>query len=121
MRVLIVEDEVLIAMHLAMLVQELGHEVCAGATSSEALTEAAACLPDVALMDIQLANQTSGIDAARELYWRYNVRSIFLSANLNSVTTANVRACNPIDFVGKPVLPILLRRAPAKVIEASDV
>ena len=103
MRVLIVEDEVLIAMHLAMLVQELGHEVCASATSAgEALAEAAACLPDVALMDIQLANHTSGIDAARELYWRYNVRSIFLSANLDSVTTANVRDCNPIDFVGNP-------------------
>ena len=106
---------------LALLGMWAFREEASATSAGEAVADAAACLPDVALMDIQLANQTSGIDAARELYWRYNVRSIFLSANLDSVTTANVRDCNPIDFVGKPVLPILLRRALTKVTEASDV
>ena len=68
MRVLIVEDEALIGMHLAMLVAELGHDVCAiVASAGAAITQAAAHNPDVVLMDIRLAEGSSGIDAAREL------------------------------------------------------
>jgi two-component system, response regulator PdtaR len=65
MRVLIVEDEALIAMYLEMLVAELGHEVCACTASAAAAIEAAeAYRPDVVLMDVQLANGSCGIEAA---------------------------------------------------------
>ena len=112
MRVLIVEDSAIIAMHLAMLVAELGHEVCARAASAaEAIAQAAALKPDVVLMDIRLAKGSSGIDAARELYARQALRCIFLSANLDEPTRAALLPYDPIDFVGKPVLPVLLQRA----------
>ena len=66
MRVLIVEDDAIIAMHLAMLVAELGHEVCATAASAAAAIALAALHnPDVVLMDIRLAQGSSGIDAAQ--------------------------------------------------------
>ena len=68
MNVLIVEDEVLIAMHLELLVTGFGHEVCAIALSAaEAIAHAAAHRPDVALMDVRLAGGSSGIEAAGEL------------------------------------------------------
>ena len=71
MRVLIVEDDVITAMYLAMLVAEFGHEVCATVRSApEALRQAGALRPDIALMDIRLAGKSSGIEAARELYTR---------------------------------------------------
>ncbi len=55
MRVLIVEDDAIIAMDIAMLVTELGHETCATAASA---TEACACAaPDAVLMDIRLAGR----------------------------------------------------------------
>ena len=68
-------------MHLAMLVAELGHEVCATAASAAgAIALAAAHNPDVVLMDIRLAQGSSGIDAARELHAQQALRCIFLSA-----------------------------------------
>ena len=112
MRVLIVEDDVIIAMHLAMLVAELGHEVCATAVSAAAaIALARTHNPDVVLMDIRLAQGSNGIDAARELHARQALRCIFLSANLDKVTRAALQPYEPIDFVGKPVLPVVLERA----------
>ncbi len=84
MKVLIVEDEALTAMHLEMLIEEFGHQVCAiAASAAEAISHAAAHLPDVALMDIRLANRSSGIDAAREIHTSHGIRCIFLSGNLD--------------------------------------
>ena len=112
MRVLIAEDEVLIAMHLEQLVVEFGHEVCALAISeSEAVAHAATHPPDVALMDIRLANGGSGISAAGKLLRRYRVRCIFLSATLDQATRDAAGVYDPIDFVAKPILPVLLQRA----------
>jgi two-component system, response regulator PdtaR len=62
-------------------------------------------------MDIRLAHGSSGIDAARELHAQQGLRCIFLSANLDEPTRTLLLAYDPIDFVGKPVLPILLQRA----------
>lgn len=116
MKVLIVEDEALIAMHLEFLVQDFGHLVCAIAVSAaEAIAHAGAHLPDVALMDIRLADDSSGIDAAREIHVHHGVRCIFLSANLDAATRAAVDAYDPVDFVGKPILPAQLQRALERV------
>ena len=70
MRVLIVEDDAIIAMHIAMLVAEFGHEPCATASSGpEAVAKAAELRPDVVLMDIRLAGGSSGVDAALALHF----------------------------------------------------
>jgi DNA-binding NarL/FixJ family response regulator len=112
MRVLIVEDDAIVAMHLAMLLTELGHEICATAASATAAIEQAAKYePDIVLMDIRLAQGSSGIEAARVLHTRHSLRCIFLSANLDEPTKRSLLPYEPIDFVGKPVLPILLERA----------
>jgi len=112
MQVLIVEDDALIAMHLAMLVTELGHGICGTAASAAgALALAARHNPDVVLMDIRLAQSSSGIDAARELHARQSLRCIFLRANLDELTKKALFPSEPIGFVGKPVLPIPLKRA----------
>ena len=122
MRVLIVEDDAIIAMHLAMLVAELGHEVCATAASAAgAIALASAHNPDVVLMDIRLAQGSSGIDAARDLHAQQALRCIFLSANLDEPTRTALLPYEPIDFVGKPVLPIVLQRALKKAEGSSDV
>jgi two-component system, response regulator PdtaR len=112
MRVLIVEDEALVADHLEALVLSFGYEVCAIAASArEAVEDAAIHKPDVALMDIRLARGTSGIDAAREIYLSQGLRCIFLSANLDDATRRTLNLCQPIVFINKPVLPVSLRGA----------
>jgi DNA-binding NarL/FixJ family response regulator len=112
MKVLIVEDEALIAMDLAMLVTDLGHNVCAiAASAAGAIAHASAHYPDVVLMDIRLAQGSSGIDAAREIHARQALRCIFLSANLDEPTRTALLPYDPVDFIGKPVLRIVLERA----------
>lgn len=121
MKVLIVEDEALIAMHLELLVESFGHRVCAiAASAAEAIAHAAAHCPDVALMDVRLAGGSSGVEAAREIHARHGLRCIFLSANLDPATRDAVRAYDPVDFVGKPILPSLLKRALEKVSVAAS-
>jgi CheY-like chemotaxis protein len=112
MRILIVEDDAIIAMYLAMLVVDFGHTVCGTADSaSGAIEQAADHRPDLVLMDIRLAKGSSGIDAAWELRARHGLRCIFLSANLDELTKLSLASLNPVDFIGKPVLPVLLKRA----------
>ena len=66
-RVLIIEDETVIAMDLSDLVIDQGHDVCAtAATASEAVAAANRERPDLVLADIQLADGSSGIDAVRD-------------------------------------------------------
>jgi two-component system, response regulator PdtaR len=108
MRVLIVEDEALTAMHLEMLVLELGHEA---ACARDAIAHASTHRPDVVLIDIRLAQGSSGIVVAREVHARHGLRCIFLSGNLDEATRNAVLPYEPIAFVGKPILPIQLQRA----------
>jgi two-component system, response regulator PdtaR len=116
MRVLIVEDDVLIAMHLAMLVAEFGHQVCDTARSAaEAIAKAATCDPDVVLMDIRLAEGSSGIEAAQSLHASRGLRCIILSGNIDAQTRSAVEPYDPVEFVSKPVVPVVLQRALAKV------
>ena len=118
MRVLIVEDDVIIAMHLAMLVTDFGHEVCASVrTSTEAIARAIALTPDLALVDIRLAGGKGGVDVARELYANQAMRCIFVSGNLDEPTRTALLAYEPIEFVGKPIVPAVLQRALRKAEE----
>ena len=99
-------------MYLAMLVADFGYTVCGTAdTASGAIEQAVDHRPDLVLMDIRLANGGSGIDADRELHARHGLSCIFLSANLDELTKLSLAPLDPIDFIGKPVLLILLKRA----------
>jgi len=64
-RILVVDDEALVALHLEQKLQLLGHNVVGTAFSAtEALEQTAAHLPDLVLMDINLGRGISGIEAA---------------------------------------------------------
>jgi CheY-like chemotaxis protein len=81
-RVLIIEDEAIIAMDLESLVSEAGHEVMGIArTRDGASALASTTRPDLILADIQLADQSSGIDAVNDLLGQYGaVPAIFITA-----------------------------------------
>lgn len=67
-RVMIIEDEAIIAMDIAAIVREMGHEVIGiAATRSEAVKLAGGKHPDLILADIQLADRSSGIDAVNDI------------------------------------------------------
>jgi CheY-like chemotaxis protein/DNA-directed RNA polymerase specialized sigma24 family protein len=80
-RVLVIEDEPIIAADLESLVGDLGHEVTGNATTrTEAVAMAKANPPGLILCDIQLADGSSGIDAAHDILALMDVPIIFITA-----------------------------------------
>jgi DNA-binding NarL/FixJ family response regulator len=105
LEVLIVEDQVLIAIHLQDLVEEAGHHVVAIAHDADgAHAAAAAQRPAIAIMDLRLANGASGIDVARQLYLEHGIRCLFISANIDDDVRRRVADLRPLGFIGKPFL-----------------
>lgn len=81
MRVLIVEDEAIIALCIRLTLLEAGHEIMGPAARlDECLTLVEKTVPDLALIDIGLEGSNSGIDVARVLRERWRVMSIYVSA-----------------------------------------
>ena len=80
-RVLIIEDEMFIATHLASIVTSIGHEVVAiERTRQDAVKAIAANKPGLILADIHLADGSSGIDAVNEILHVCDVPAIFITA-----------------------------------------
>jgi DNA-binding response OmpR family regulator len=81
MRILLIEDEAIIALYVGMTLQEAGHEVIGPATRlNDCLPLVERTVPELALVDINLDRGGSGIDVARTLLERWGVMSIFVSA-----------------------------------------
>lgn len=79
--VLIIEDEPMIAMDLETIVRDLGHEVAGIAvTADEAVAMAKSTKPGLVLADIQLADNSSGVDAVRDILNEFPVPVIFITA-----------------------------------------
>ncbi len=79
--VLIIEDEPIIAMDIETIVRDLGHTVTGVAvTRDEALSQALARRPGLVLADIQLADDSSGIDAVKDILAEFSVPVIFITA-----------------------------------------
>jgi CheY-like chemotaxis protein len=79
--VLIIEDEPIIAMDIETIVRDLGHSVTGVAvTRDEAVTQALARRPGLVLADIQLADDSSGIDAVKDILAEFQVPVIFITA-----------------------------------------
>lgn len=82
LKVLIVEDEALLAMELESLVEEAGHSVVGWATSAtEAKTMADAVEADIAFVDIHLSDGPSGVDVAEYIGMKNSSMVVFMTAN----------------------------------------
>ena len=97
----IIEDEPLIAMDLQQLVQTLGHRVVRVArTERQAIEAVKQTRPGLVLADIQLADGSSGLDAANEFLLNFSVPVIFVTAYPERVLTG--RKPEPTFLVRKP-------------------
>ncbi|MFS2155271.1 response regulator [Rhizobium sp. Rhizsp42] len=105
LRVMIVEDEMLLAMDLEDMLRDAGHTVVGQASDMHqaiSLAEKVQGKVDVAIMDVNLARGSNGIVTAGELRQRWNIPSLFVSGNLDEATREVAHQWNPIGFVGKP-------------------
>lgn len=111
LRLVIVEDEAIIALALQQALKSLGHHVCAvAATAPSAVTAAAEHRPDLILMDIKLQGEEDGICAALAIWSRYRIRSLFMSAFDTASTHLRALAAQPVGFLAKPYRLDDLRR-----------
>ncbi|HEY6923918.1 MAG TPA: response regulator, partial [Steroidobacteraceae bacterium] len=102
-RVLIVEDEALIAMELADRLSSLGYSVCGSASRGEqALQEIQLTRPDVVLMDVRLAGKLTGIETAARLRETQDLPVIFLSAYSDAELLRLAGEVQPFGYLVKP-------------------
>ena len=103
-KVLIIEDEPIIAMDLENLVTELGHKVVAVASSKdEAVAKAHSERPGLVLADINLGEGGSGIDAVNEILSSFDIPVIFITAYPEKLLTGE--RPEPTYLIAKPFLP----------------
>jgi DNA-binding NarL/FixJ family response regulator len=101
--ILLVEDDFLVGMEMETGLEEAGYEIAGiAATAEEAVEIAARRRPALVIMDIRLASDRDGVDAAIEIYRTLGIRSIFASAHGDSRTRARAEAAQPLGWVGKP-------------------
>ena len=102
LRVLVVEDEWLVADYIVDVLEEAGHEVVAtAATGEKALGHLERNAIDVALLDIMLKGSLSGIDVARAARAR-GIPHVFITGSGDPATRAAAEATGPLGFLQKP-------------------
>jgi CheY-like chemotaxis protein len=119
LRVLIVEDELLVAWHLESLVRDQSLEVCALVPDGQGAIEQAGDLDaDLILMDIRLAGRMDGIEAARRIRENRGTPIIFITAHGDPTTRAHIERVVPgAPVLAKPVTGERLREAIATVLK----
>jgi len=108
-KVLIVEDEGLIANDIAIQLRSSGYDVSAiAASGEEALTLIEKSQPDLVLMDIRLKGKLDGIDTALQIRSEYALPVIFLTSHADSDTVARARYAEPFGYLVKPFRQVTL-------------
>ncbi len=102
-RVLIVEDEALIAEEIRDRLLELGYGVPAVISSGEAAVEAVAQMePDVILMDIRLEGEMDGVEAASQIRARFDIPVVYLTAYVDEPILERAKVTAPFGYILKP-------------------
>jgi CheY-like chemotaxis protein len=102
-RILVVEDEAIVACDLQSRLESLGYEVVGIALSGEqAVGLAAETTPDLVLMDIQLGGQCDGIQVAERLRAEGRIGIIFLSAHSTDDMLTRAKLTEPLAYLLKP-------------------
>ncbi len=102
-KIIIVEDEVLIADDLAARLTALGYQVCgAAAASGQALEMVERYRPDLVMMDILLQGETDGIDTAAAIRDQWGIPVVFLTAYADAERLERAKLTYPFGYILKP-------------------
>lgn len=117
--ILLVEDDFLVGMEMETGLEEAGYEMAGvAATAEEAVALAARRRPALVVMDIRLAGDRDGVDAALEIYRTLGIRSLFASANGDSQIQARAAPARPLGWVAKPYRVETLLKAVEEALRA---
>jgi len=102
-KILVVEDEWVVADQLCRNLTELGYTVCgAASTGDEAITKVEADRPDLILMDIVLKGKMDGIEAAERIYLQFNIPILYLTAHTDQKYIERAKQTTPFGYLIKP-------------------
>jgi two-component system, response regulator PdtaR len=121
-KILIVEDEFLLALHMELLLDEAGFLVVGGASEAKAAIDLAeATEPDLVMMDVRLRGPMDGVAAATEIWKRFGIRSLFLTGNADVAESARAAKACPFGVLEKPVNDnVVLARVSEALAEPSS-
>lgn len=103
-KILLVEDEVMIAQCMMLDLEDAGYSVLGFVTSGEeAIIAAQEENPDIILMDINLSRTIDGIDAAKEIIDKMDIFIIFLTCYDETTIYERVQEIKPVAYLTKPV------------------
>jgi CheY-like chemotaxis protein len=121
-RILIVEDEAILAMSLQDRLLDLGYEVLASADSGALAVQLVEQLqPDLVLMDIKLKDGIDGLEAARLIRSKYNLPIIFMTAYSDEQTLQRATATSPQGYLIKPVRSNQLNKALVSALQSPAI
>ena len=121
-RVLIVEDDTLIALDISNALASFGYEVCATVDSGErAIASAAELHPNIILMDIGLRGRMDGIEAAKIISASESIPIVFLTADEEESTLQRAKLILPYGYIIKPFDPKELRSVIEITLYRSEV
>ena len=102
-KILLVEDELIIAEHLTILLENIGCEIVGSAIDfDEAIAILETEKPDLILLDINLGGKKDGVDLAEEINRRFDIPFIFTTSHSDSVTLERAKKVNPANYLVKP-------------------
>jgi len=102
-RILIVEDETVVALGIEHHLEDLEYNVVGVAASGEqALTLAQQLQPDLVLMDIRLDGEMDGVEAAAQLRAGFNIPVVYLTAHADRMTLNRAKITGPFGYITKP-------------------
>jgi signal transduction histidine kinase len=108
--VMVVEDECIIARDISDSLTAMGYDVTGTASSAaDCVRRAATLRPDLVLMDIHLAGELDGIEAARELRECFDIPVVYLTAYADDETIDRAKATRPLGYLTKPFRKTELR------------
>lgn len=109
-QVLIVEDEAIIAMDIAMQLRDLGYEPLGPArTGEQAIAMVEQLHPSLVLMDIHLGTAMDGITAAQKIRSKFDTPCVFLSAFTSDQSQAQVKLIHSAWYLAKPFTELELQ------------
>jgi two-component system cell cycle sensor histidine kinase/response regulator CckA len=102
-KVLVVEDERIVAKDIQNTLKNLGYDVPAiASTGEEAIRKSGEFMPDIILMDIVLKGEIDGIDAASQIRSKYKIPIIYLTAYEDEDTLDRAKVTEPLGYILKP-------------------
>lgn len=102
-KILIVEDEAIVALHEEENLKNMGYTVAGKASSGEeAIRKAEETKPDLVLMDIVLKGEMDGIEAAGQIHTRFNIPVVYVTAYGDEKTLQRAKLTEPFGYILKP-------------------